>query len=265
MKKTVFLATATILGGLMAASAVSAATYPTAFTANTTGDVSFKAPDPNNTPDKPVTPGTDPDNPDHPDQPGNGGNENKGNLVLKWVSDFHFGDDHTISPKTEVYSAAQTKTQKGNYTPNYVEVYDQRGVNSGWDLTVTQNDDFKGDKTKAVLAGAQMSLVAPTLSEFHNGATSTIDTSAIKSDGTLNKGKTIDVMNAKQGTMPGTYFGLFHGQATTDATPLDDGVTLTVPGNAALMDKYSTTMTWTLTAAPDGSQTPATPTTPAAK
>ena len=240
MKKTVFLATTAMLGTLMAASTGFAATY-TDNTATTDAKVAFEAPKEN--PDKPVTPGTDPENPDTPDQPGNNGNDSKALLKLVWATDFDFGS-HTISSKQESYAAQQLKTKMGNYIPAYTEVSDKRAVQSGWHLAVKQDTDFTGSNNN-VLKGASLKLVDPTVSELAGGATSTIAHQA----NTVSK-QNSTVMDAKAGTMPGNYFASFAGSADA-SVHTDNGVSLDVPANAALADTYKTTLTWTLTNAPE--------------
>lgn len=240
MKKTVFLATTAILGTLMASSTAFAATY-TDNTAKTDAKVAFQAPKEN--PDKPVTPGTDPEKPDTPDQPGNNGNDSKALLKLVWATDFDF-DSHTISSKQESYAAKQLATKNSKFIPAYTEVSDKRAVQTGWNLSVKQDSDFIGTKG-STLKGAQLKLADPAVSELANG-----DISTITHQGNTLSDQNSTVMDAKQGTMPGNYFASFQGTANT-TNHTDDGVSLTVPANAALADTYTTTLTWTLSNAPE--------------
>lgn len=111
-------------------------------------------------------------------------------------------------------------------------------------MSVKQDSDFIGTKG-STLKGSQLKLADPAISELANG-----DVTKITHQANTLSDQNSTVMDAKQGTMPGNYFASFHG--TADAkNHTDDGVSLTVPANAALADTYTTTLTWTLSNAPE--------------
>ena len=109
-------------------------------------------------PEKPVKP-IDPTDPEGPN-PGT-----QGPLSIDYASSFDFGKNR-ISNKDQVYFArAQQYQENQKETPNFVQISDNRGTNSGWSLTVTQKEQFKATKAtlNSQLTGAQISLANPTV------------------------------------------------------------------------------------------------------
>ena len=87
-------------------------------------------------PEKPVKP-IDPTDPEGPN-PGT-----QGPLSIDYASSFDFGKNR-ISNKDQVYFAKSTAiSRKSKETPNFVQISDNRGTNSGWSLTVTQRSNLK--------------------------------------------------------------------------------------------------------------------------
>ncbi|TGE73945.1 WxL domain-containing protein [Weissella confusa] len=247
MKKTVFLATAAILTGMVASSAVFAdtATYKPVDTTYSTADakgnsnattdawVTFKAATTN--PDKPLNPGGNPDNPS--DKPSNGGNTNPGLLALMYAPQLDFGDNNTVSAKEQTFGAIDPQTAK---VAPYAQVSDHRSTGDGWSLHVKENGQFMKDGV--ALKGATLNFVTENkvdaaLNTMSNFTGTAVGATVLDTDA--------QVMSAPKNTLDGIYYAQF------GKTAGDKGVTLTVPGNAALAGNYHTTLTWTLNAAPD--------------
>ncbi|MFZ4355293.1 WxL domain-containing protein, partial [Enterococcus gallinarum] len=147
MKKTkvMTLMATTTLGALalvpMSALAVDGGEYQTngaiqfAPNTNPTNPVDPTNPDP----DKPITP-VDPTDPTGP-KPGTAGP-----LSIDYASSLSFGEQ-TITSKNMTYYA-ETQKYKDNAGadqegPNFVQVSDNRGTETGWTLKVKQNGQFK--------------------------------------------------------------------------------------------------------------------------
>ncbi|MFC9542516.1 WxL domain-containing protein [Lysinibacillus sp. NPDC056959] len=193
---------------------------------------------------KPVEPG--PEDPTLPEgeDPKQG---TPGPLSIDYASSLDFGTQK-ITSTNQFYKA---KPQKfSNRTPaegpNYVQVTDGRGSDAGWSLQVKQNSQFKSTKDK-VLTGAEI--------RFTNGQVNTGSASPSPSifkpsfeltfneDGT---GVAQTIMSAKADEGSGTYVLAFGNDVTAA-----DSIELFVPGSTTkYADKYSTSITWTLTDVP---------------
>lgn len=106
---------------------------------DTTGPV-----DPQN-PTSPVTP-TEPNGvtPGGPSMPDTG-------LTIVYASSFYFGS-HPVSNTAEIYNAAAQKLSDGTTRTNYVQVADNRGTFSGWNLKV-QMTNFTTTNSSLVANG----------------------------------------------------------------------------------------------------------------
>jgi len=246
MKKT--LPSLVLLFGMslsvgMAASTITpkAATYDKTGTTTITDVVAgFTAPEQNS--DKPVAPGTG--NSDNPDTPtDNKGSESTALLKMAYISDFNF-DSHNVSAKNETYNAKLIQTAQGKSITPFVQISDNRGLNSGWNLTVKQDSQFKTQDGKA-LKGAYVQFKAPFLQNMDGkDISSTImpDEAKLTADGT-----SMPIITAQPGSGQGMTYGLFgtdQGDGTTDGTQM------VVQGGTALAGQYKTTLTWALSSVP---------------
>ncbi|MBS7577359.1 MULTISPECIES: WxL domain-containing protein [unclassified Enterococcus] len=190
-------------------------------------------------PSNPITP-IDPTNPDGP-EPGT-----SGPLSIDYASSLSFGEQK-ISSKTETYyaNAQKYKNAAANILegPNFVQVSDNRGTESGWTLKVKQNGQFQ-TSVGQVLTGAKIT--------FYNGNIVTASQSAKPSN--FSKTLTLDpsgaealVMSARVSEGAGTYL-MDWGNSVDTAKK---SIALEVPGSTTKFAKsYSTTFTWVLTDAP---------------
>lgn len=242
MVGTILLGTS-LLGGLHAQAADGG-------TVTTNGVISFESStdpvdpvDPTN-PDDPIKP-IDPTKPE--DDPGT-----EGPLSIDYASSFIFGSQKITSTDQVYYAEPQSyhkvdasgkvigETLKG---PNYVQVSDNRGTESGWTLKVKQNGQFKAKNKGSELTGAVLTL--------KNGNVVTKSASAkptATSEVNLNvEGEEVDLLKADSGAGAGTYL-LDWG---TDEATGAKSIALSVPGKTTkYKDTYTTTLTWTLSDVP---------------
>ena len=188
--------------------------------------------DPNT--DNPVTP-TDPD--DH-EKPTNGP------LSIDYVSKLYFGEQKTTGSEMTYFADLdhmKDSTGKDIDRPNFVQVTDKRGSNAGWNLTVTQDSQFKNGDNE--LTGATLKLANATLSTANDGTAPSAAPSTVE----LTVGTAVPVMSAKASEGTGTWIDRFGKDEEEGKT----SVSLTVPGDTKkVQGEYATSLTWTLTDTP---------------
>lgn len=216
---------------------------------NPTDPVDPNDPDPAN----PIKP-WDPFTPNHEAVPGTAGP-----LSLDFASSLNFGNNKITNKDTIYYAEPQFlwNDDKSDFNPssarpNYVQVTDKRGTNSGWTLTLQQQGQFKNEQTlNKELTGAALSFV--------NGkATSIIkDVAKPKTFDIIDliPGETVNVMAAEKDAGAGTWVNYF-GEIETievegEMVQKNKAISLFVPGTTAKdAVKYETELLWTLTDAP---------------
>lgn len=211
---------------------------------NTTGDVNFVE---DTTPVDPL----DPLNPVDPVVPVNPVTPTPGPLSLDYASSFHFGEQK-ISAKDETYYAVLDKVEGAEDgstidKPNWVQVSDKRGTNTGWKLQVQQNSQFTtgSGETAKELTGASLSISNTAVKTTpDNQATAPTST-----DITLDpvSGSTQDVMVAQQDQGMGTWLDVFGDESTAAKS-----IALSVPGTTEKVKdaSYTTELTWLLNDTP---------------
>ncbi|MGX7418191.1 WxL domain-containing protein [Carnobacterium gallinarum] len=195
-------------------------------------------------PTDPVTP-VDPANPNDPHSPGTAGP-----LSIDYVSNFHFGSQ-TVQTKDSLFYAkldAVKEVSSGNTisVPNYVQVTDKRGLNTGWKLTVKQNGQFKtADTTPATLTNAVLTLNKATTKSQLSLTLAPVTSIAIL-DPTGTASSTVAV--AAPATGMGTWISSFGSDTTTGA----QAISLAVPLTTAKVQnsQYKTSLTWNLEDSP---------------
>jgi len=243
MKKISFvLVSATLLGTALLTTTAHAGEKGADYTSN--GVISYlpsedqtNPVDPLN-PENPVTP-KDPTTDDGKPEPGT-----TGPLSIDFASSLLFGEQK-ITSTTETYQAkAQEYTDKdGNNQegPNYVQVSDNRGKETGWTLKVKQNGQFKTTSDKE-LTGAKITLANGNIVSNSTSAKPTGPDKIV-----LTPDSETGVMSATAGQGAGTY--LMDWGTSTDTAK--ESVSLEVPGSTTkYADSYKTTFTWTLTDVP---------------
>ncbi|PLW61223.1 WxL domain-containing protein [Lactococcus lactis] len=245
MSKTVIkYVSLTTLGFLVATSTLQHASAITTQEYNTKGEVTFTTGidttgpvDPQD-PTIPATP-VDPSgvNPGGPTMPNSG-------LTIVYTSSFDFGTQ-PVSNKAEVYNAVAQELSDGTTRTNYVQVADNRGTFSGWNLKV-QMTEFKTADT-ALIANGHETLA---------GATVTLDDGELQGTGTANPANisattTVLTPGVQSATILGATAG--HGSGNSllnfggkDGTTKDTAVKLSVPAGVAGAAKYTADLTWTL-------------------
>nr|WP_281277695.1 WxL domain-containing protein [Vagococcus zengguangii] len=212
-----------------------------------TDPVDPEKPDPEN-PVKPIDP-TDPEGPN----PGT-----QGPLSIDYASSLDFGTNR-ISNKDQIYYArAQSYEGDQQDTPNFVQISDHRGTNSGWTLKVKQEGEFTAtsETLNNVLTGAQITFKEPKVNSNAKNVEEPIPSEII----TLKVGEESLVTSAKAGTGAGTW-ATYWGNVETVEEHLESGETkmvnvtkavkLSVPG-ATPKDAvtYQTKLVWSLTDTP---------------
>lgn len=209
------------------------------------GVITFEA---DNTKTDPLNPeNPDPENPTQPEDPttddGNPEDGTDGPLSIDYASSFQFGTQKITTADKDYYAQLQKYKNGVADGPNYVQVTDKRGSQKGWNLSVTQNGDFKtsdGD----ILDGASLSLNNGIISSNTDAAYSP---EVVKVNNTLVADAKTPLMKADVKKGMGTWMYRFGTDATEGAT----SVKLSIPGKSVKLAKqYSTTLTWTLSDTP---------------
>lgn len=202
----------------------------------TEGDVGFRK-------NTDITPPVDPLNPDKPLEPFKP--PTAGPLSLNYVSDIQFGSYDLADSETIFYASLDTikyadSSKQRFKRPNFVELTDNRGLNTGWRLTVKQNGQLK-NADGAELNGAKLA--------FNNTSIVSLDeitatpTGFTKDAVLLNDNQNVLVMAAKNGTGMGSWSVNF-GQDDTEG---ERSISLTVPKDSVKeKGHYTTSLTWTL-------------------
>ncbi|WP_429972334.1 WxL domain-containing protein [Enterococcus sp. AZ015] len=176
--------------------------------------------------------------------------ENQGLLSIDFVSQFQFGisiisaQDHTYYAQAQRLLDADGTVNGTEQRPNYIQISDRRPENerNGWQLAVTQKEQFKGDENQELL-GASLSLSNQQIITAQ-GRTKPI----LQSDPcTLIPGKRRTLLIAQGNEGAGTWIHRFG-----DSVTKGESVALNVPKGAnPEATKYSTTLIWELSAVPE--------------
>ena len=194
--------------------------------------------------------------------------DSKGPLRIEKATDITFGVDAKSGSYKEYsahYLGDAEKTADDKYRPNYVQVIDNRASNTGWTLTV-KNDEFKGKNSnndEVILDNAQLVLTAThALKNNVEPKTQTIivnDEEAVDQAGFVFNTKVkvsataAQVAGAKVSFGYGVnnlYFGQLSGNPSTndDVTSKNPHIILEVPGQSKKENiKYTSNLTWILT------------------
>lgn len=197
------------------------------------------------TPVDPLEPDTeiDPDNP--PVIP-----ENQGNFRLDFVSQFTFGSHERNLFEEEIYYAlpqygldSNGEVIESEPKPNFVQVTDNRADADGWQLSVTQREQFKTE-TGNELSGASLQLKNRQLVADHDGQQpreATTEETII-----LEPGAKQPLLTSSTGEGKGTWIYRFG-----DDTSSDQSVALVVPKETIPeATTYQTKLDWELQAVP---------------
>ena len=242
MKVTKLVLGSSLILGSLVIGQIGAFAGETGDSARSTADVEYTV---NTNPINPTDP-TDPGNEIKPD-PENPGTGNAGPLSIDYISNITFGQK-VASGNAATYNAALSrvinKDDSAKPVPNYVQVTDNRGTISGWNLAVKQEGQFKNTKG-SLLGAAELSLLNGTANSANavvGAIPSTNKNIALKLNASGN-GVNSTVMTATSGQGSGTWTTMF-GKDTTEGA---DSVKLHVPANTKIeKGAYTTTLVWTL-------------------
>ncbi|QCI87361.1 WxL domain-containing protein [Vagococcus zengguangii] len=201
-------------------------------------------------PDQPVDP-WDPTSPDGKPAPGT-----QGPLSIDYASSFDFGTNE-IDNKDRIYYANPQyyfDTQVGEinkkiFTPNYVQVSDMRGTNTGWRLTVKQLYQFRNDETKnSELIGAQVKLNDSEAISYIEQT----DQTPLSGDVSIVPGESFVVMQANKGAGAQTWINRWSKVETIPSGEVKNtSVQLFIPGSTPKdAVTYKTEFIWTLSDSP---------------
>lgn len=245
MKKLVQVALATVLvvptvlAGSLSVEAATAAQM------NSTSDITFSQDTTVTQPINPLVPSQNVTaNPNDTHAPGTAGP-----LSIDYVSNFHFGTQKIQALNATYYAnldQVEDSTTALISVPNYVQVTDKRGLNTGWKLSVKQGSQFStGGATPSVLTGAVLSFVSPTANSTASPTLAPIGTPVILDP---TGAATSVVATGAALTGMGTWAMSFGNNNTTGA----QGIKLTVPMTTTKVTgtAYSTTLTWSLADSP---------------
>lgn len=212
-------------------------------------------------PTDPVDPGNpDPEGPDP--EPGT-----KGPLSLDYVPHLYFGLNE-ITNKDTVYNAYATPLRNANgevesYSPNFVQVTDNRGDYTGWTLTVAQQDQFTSGSGSKLGEATQITLTNPSTKGVWENATMPSVVSDSISLLPNNEAQTVfaAAKNEGEGTWVNSWgtveeedrFTEVEGQNEPQlkATQVNKAVQLSVPGSVKKeAERYVTNLDWVLSDTP---------------
>jgi surface protein len=191
----------------------------------------------------PLDPEVEVDPENKPDLP-----EDQGLLSIDFVSSFNFGSQ-AISIHDQTYYAQSQRlldkdgtVNENEIRPNYVQISDRRpeSERKGWELAVTQKEQFKG-KENQKLNGASLSLSNQQVVSAQGGTAP--EPQPVQTLIPRNR-QTLLIAQGSEGI--GTWIYRFG-----DANTAEESVSLNVPKGAnPEATRYSTTLTWELSAVP---------------
>jgi hypothetical protein len=247
--KKIFL----ITGLLLSASVLGAQTTWAVNTENaaTNGKVTMEKPTAN---DGEATDPVDPNNPDNPfvpenPNPGTPVEGTDGLITIDQAPDLDFGT-LTLGKAQKVYAALQSGTSDGTTTKvqNFVQVTDKSGNYAGWTLSVKRTEFVNGTDTNKTLAGTTLSFKNASL------VTTTNNTNAAPSTflGAGTAGVEIPVNSQVNLVTAGSSEGIgtWIYKMGADATEGENSVELDIPLAQYTAGNYTSTLTWTITDAP---------------
>lgn len=202
----------------------------------TEGDIGFQK-------NTDITLPVDPLNPDKPLEPFKP--PTAGPLSLNYVSDIQFGSYDLADSETIFYASLDTvqyadSSKQSFKRPNFVELTDNRGLNTGWRLTVKQNGQLK-NANGAELNGAKLAFNNSTIVSLDE--VTAVPTGFTKDAVIVSDNQNVLVMAAENGTGMGSWSVNF-GQDDIEG---ESSISLTVPKNSVKeKGHYTTSLTWTL-------------------
>lgn len=239
---------------LLSVTAVATATVPVAAEETGTDYASNGAVEvvPNNDPVKPVDP-IDPGKPVDPLTPGGPNPGTPGPLSIDFASSIEFGTNKISSVDEVYYANPQLYKEEGKATANYVQVTDNRGVSTGWDLKVKQEAQFENATAKyKTLKGSVITLNNGQAASNSEGVTAPTTVKSVS----LNPGESVPVMSAADGAGDGTWVDVFGGlkkveivneEGVKESVNKNTDVQLEVPGKTPKSAvEYRAQLTWTL-------------------
>lgn len=166
-----------------------------------------------------------------------------GPFVIKSVSDFDF----VTIPIGET-RAAKLPEDKGIKYDSGIEVVDETGAGTGWNVKVAMTTPLKTtDAKKEELKGWSLAIPSKEVT-----SKKVVTTDAVGVPVTLTKDASKTVFKASAGKGMGRYTNIFERYADSEGNSQQraNGVKLSIP-NTARAAKYTGILTWTLTNTPE--------------
>lgn len=188
--------------------------------------------------------------------PGDGGNGGSGGpLSIDYVSHMSFGEQTISGSNAEYHPLLQSwkydNDSKTAYIPQFAQITDKRGENSGWTLKVerTQFATASGDELKGAEINVENAEVVK-VSDIDDSAKPTgLNKFTIPLEGA------VDIVTAAedQGMATWSYSlgeAVSTEEASKDPEATNQNITLSVPGTAKKIqdEEYTSSITWTLVA-----------------
>ncbi|ALS00770.1 cell surface protein [Enterococcus silesiacus] len=165
-----------------------------------------------------------------------------GPLSVDFAPHVIFGE-HDGSQKNDLYYAKLMRIKKlsdgtEEMVPNFLQITDNRGKNSGWRLTIKQNGQLKNGTHS--LKGAEISLKNITLFSPNNGG-KPIATESVRLD--PEGGEPTEMAKSTEKTGKGTWLVMFGKDSEESKTSIQ----VSVPGTSEKKKgNYTTSLTWEL-------------------
>lgn len=173
--------------------------------------------------------------------------ELKGPLSISYVSNIMFGQQRAYA-RSETYNSLldHVETSAGEViaVPNFVQINDHRGTNSGWQLFVKQEQPFINGTH--VLEGTELVFCHPVISSVSNG----VEVAPRARDNVTLTGEANSqlVLEAPPGKGMGTWLERF-GETKENAS---ESIMLRVPGKSGKKaGHYTTSLIWELSDIPN--------------
>ncbi|MTD38627.1 WxL domain-containing protein [Erwinia sp. CPCC 100877] len=248
MKKVVLIA------GLLVSTSVLGAQISLAVNtenATTNGTVTMEKPTAG---DSETTDPVDPNNPDNPfvpenPNPGTPEEGTDGLITIDQAPDLDFGT-LTLGKAQKAYAALQSGTSAGASTEvqNFVQVTDKSGNYAGWTLSVKRTEFVEGTDANKTLAGTTLRFKNASLATTTDNPTAAPSTfvGAGTAGVEIPVDSKIDLVKAGASEGIGTWIY----KMGADAAEGEQSVELDIPLAQYTVGNYTSTLTWTITDAP---------------
>lgn len=194
--------------------------------------------------------------------------DNKGSLVIDYVSNYHFATEKIsgnntryFAKSTVIYDTKQDQTNKTNgvTVPNFIQVTDDRGTNAGWTLKVQQTKAFTvngqtvpaGDTTGLELKGTELTIKNLNAFKRNSNGGTLPSRFATGNQVVLSQGTPAQLFASAQADQGTGSMAILAGNVVKEDTA-DKSIELAVPGHIKKQKDvpYQAELTWILETEP---------------